>query len=289
MATGSCLCGTVRYQIDGPYQWMTHCHCSMCRRHHGSLFGTTLGTAPENFRWLQGEDAIVHFRTSPAFERPFCRHCGSALPDTSGAMIVCPAGTLDDDPEMRPRAHIFVNSKSPMLDIHDDLRRFDEYPPGYGTAVTPPSHPVAESGETIHGSCLCGAVAFEIDEQPRNVVNCHCSRCRKSRGSAFGTNFFTRIDKLRWTRGGDKVRSYKVPEAQLFVTSFCTDCGSRLPAAFEALKRYNVPVGALDAPLPARAGINIWVGSKAPWYEIGDGLLQFDSMPPLDRVRELMF
>ena len=290
MSPGSCLCGTVRYEITGPYQWMTHCHCSMCRKHHGSLFGTFIGVAPENFRWLQGEDAVVHYRSSPAFGRPFCSRCGSPVPDTSGPVVNCPVGGLDSDPDAKPRAHIFVNSKSPMHEITDELRRFDEYPPGHGTALPTPQNPAVNTeGTALHGSCLCGAVAFEIDEQPRNLVNCHCSRCRKSRGAAHGTNFFARLEKLRWTRGEDKVRTYQVPEAELFNVSFCADCGSTLPSAFTPIKRYIVPAGALDTPLPIKVGINIWVGSKAPWFDVTDGLPQYEEMPPMDRVREVMF
>lgn len=290
MTTGSCLCGAVRYEIAGPYKWMTHCHCSMCRKNHGSLFGTTVGVERTNFRWLQGEDAIVHYRSSESFERPFCRHCGSNLPDTSGDLAICPAGTLADDLDERPRAHIFVASKSPMCDINDELRTFDEYPPGYGNAVTAPAKPaVTPDTTTLHGSCLCGAVAFEIDEQPRNLVNCHCTRCRQSRGAAYGTNFFVRIESLRWTRGEEKVRSYKVPHAQLFTTSFCSDCGSTLPAAFAPIKRYIVPAGVLDTPLALKPSIHIWVSSKAPWVDIRGDLPQFEAMPPLDRVKELMF
>jgi len=290
MTTGSCLCGTVRYEVSGPYQWMAHCHCSMCRKHHGSLFSTTLGVAPENFRWLQGEDAVSRFRSSPTYERAFCSHCGSVLPDTIGSVVVVPAGGLADDLDASPQAHIFVKSKSPMQAIDDGLPQFDDYPPGFGTAVAAPENPAASNpGDTLHGSCLCGAVAFEIDEQPRNLVNCHCSRCRSTRGAAYGTNFFTRTDKLRWTRGSEKVRTYKVPEAQLFASSFCTDCGSKVPAAFTPIKRYIVPAGALDTPLSIRPGINIWVNSKAPWVEIGAGLPQYEEMPPMDRVREVMF
>ncbi len=291
MTTGSCLCGAVSYEVHGPYQWMTYCHCSMCRKHSGALFGTFVGAAPENFRWLQGEDAVVHYRSSPTFERPFCGRCGSPVPDTSGPVVNCPAGGLGDDLDATPRTHIFVATRSPLHEIRDDLPRFEEYPPGYGTPVTAPQNPAvaADGGDTIHGSCLCGAVAFEIDEQPRNLVNCHCSRCRMSRGAAHGTNFFSRLEKLRWTRGTDKVRTYQVPEAQLFSTSFCTDCGSTLPSAFTPIKRYIVPAGSLDTPLPIKVGINIWVGSRAPWMALNDSLPQFAEMPPQERVREVMF
>ncbi|MGH8189559.1 MAG: GFA family protein, partial [Steroidobacteraceae bacterium] len=43
MPTGSCLCGVVRWEVSAPYQWMGHCHCSMCRKHHGSLFASNVG------------------------------------------------------------------------------------------------------------------------------------------------------------------------------------------------------------------------------------------------------
>jgi hypothetical protein len=288
MTTGSCLCGAVRYEASGPYRWMAHCHCSMCRKQHGSLYGTSVGVDPKNFRWLQGEDAIVHYRSSASFQRPFCRHCGSALPDASGEHVVCPAGGLDESLEMKPQAHIFVGSKSPMCEITDSLLQFEEYPPGYGAAVEPKAPPAAPEG-VIQGSCLCGEVAFSIDETPTKFINCHCSRCRRSRGAAHGTNFFVHSDKLRWLRGADRVSTFKLPEASMFSTGFCSACGSLIPSLFDTIGRYIVPVGALDTPLTARPGLNIHVGSKAPWFEITDHLRQFESMPPRERIAELFF
>jgi hypothetical protein len=70
---GACLCGSVRFAIAPPYRWFSHCHCSMCRKHHGSLFGTALGVGREAFRWLEGAHEIAHYRATAAFERPFCR------------------------------------------------------------------------------------------------------------------------------------------------------------------------------------------------------------------------
>lgn len=290
MTAGSCLCGAVRYEVSGPYQWMAHCHCSMCRKHHGALYGTTVGVEPQNFRWLQGQVAIVHYRSSSAFERPFCGHCGSTVPDTSGKVFICPAGTFADDLEIKPRAHIFTASRSPMWEITDTLQQFNEYPPGLGDAMPAPAH-AAESAkaDSVQGSCLCGAVAFEIDAVPQRLTNCHCSRCRRSRGAAHGTNCFVRMEHLRWTRGADKVRSYKLPDASLFTTGFCTDCGSLMPSAFETLRRYIVPAGSLDSPLAIKPGIHIYVGSKAAWFDITDTLPQFAAMPPREQIRELMF
>ena len=52
MLTGSCLCGDIAFAIDGPIETMAHCHCSMCRKFHGSAFATFATTAPEHFRWV---------------------------------------------------------------------------------------------------------------------------------------------------------------------------------------------------------------------------------------------
>lgn len=287
MTTGACLCGAVRYEITGPYQWMTHCHCSMCRKNHGTLYGTTVGVAKQNFRWLSGEQDIVHYRATPAFERPFCRHCGSTVPAAGGDSVVVPAGTLTAFDEMKPRAHIFVASKSPMCDITDSLKQFDTYPPGYGTVVERPA--ATSDSEHLTGSCLCGAVAYSINGEPAKVVNCHCTRCQRSRGTAHATNVFVRQDDLQWTRGADKLGRYKIADAQLFATTFCTDCGSLLPALFDGIKRYNVPVGSLDRPLAAKPRLHIHTATRAPWFDITDSLPQFADMPPRENVKELMF
>jgi hypothetical protein len=287
MTQGSCLCGAVTYEVSGPYRWMVHCHCSMCRKHHGSLYATTVGVDLDKFRWLRGEQDIVHYRTSPTFDRPFCRHCGSVVPDVTAEFVVTPAGSLADDLDMKPRAHIFTASRSPMGRITDTLRQFDEFPPGFGSAIAAPARTVAP--DVIQGSCLCGEVVFEIDEPPAKMVNCHCTRCRRSRSATHGTNMFVPFDKLRWTRGQEHVRTYRVADAYTFTTSFCDTCGSRLPAPFEKAGRYLVPAGSLDVALDLTPGAHVFVGSKAPWFEITDTLPQFEAMPERARFKEVFF
>jgi hypothetical protein len=290
MTTGSCLCGTVRYEISGPYQWMTHCHCSMCRKQHGALYATMLGVERRNFRWLQGEDAIVRYSSSESFERPFCRHCGSALPGTFGSFVICRAGTVDDSLEMKPIRHIFVAHKSSMCEITDSLPQFDEYAPSQAgrTPLPGPQPPTPKPGVT-QGSCLCGDVVYELDETPTRLINCHCTRCRRSRGAAFGTNFFVHKDLLRWVQGAQQVRVFKLPDAQLFTTAFCEHCGSVMPSLFEKVARYIVPVGTIDTPLAAKPRVHIYVDSKAPWVDITDPLPQFAVMPPRERLKEFFW
>jgi hypothetical protein len=287
MPTGSCLCGVVRWEVTAPYEWMGHCHCSMCRKHHVSLFASNFGVAPEKFRWLQGQDAVAGYRSSQGFERAFCRHCGSVLPDTSTPVVICPAGSLPDL-DMKPQVHIFFASRSPSYECNDELPRFDEYPPGFGTPVSGKSRGALKEG-VVEGSCLCGEVAFEFDEVPTKMVNCHCSRCRISRGAAHGTNVFSRAENLRWVRGAERVKTYKVPDAMMFGTAFCERCGSKLPALFEKINRYLVPVGVLDTTLALKPRVNVHVASKAAWFDIADSLPRFDTMPPRERAGEFFY
>ncbi len=64
------------------------------------------------------------------FTYAFCRLCGSSMPrcDPNGGPVGIPMGSLDDDPGMRPQAHIFVASKAPWYEIADDLPQYAEYP-----------------------------------------------------------------------------------------------------------------------------------------------------------------
>jgi hypothetical protein len=101
----------------------------MCRKAHGAAFVTFVEARADAFRWVKGEDLVTFYRSSSAFQRSFCRVCGSNLPILEPGEIYAPAGALDDDPGIRPQTHIFVGSKAPWVEILDELPRFDEYPP----------------------------------------------------------------------------------------------------------------------------------------------------------------
>jgi hypothetical protein len=169
---GACLCGAVTFTVAPPYRWFGHCHCSMCRRHHGTLFSTSLGVARTRFRWRSGRDDIVHYRATPAFERPFCRHCGAKVPGDSHEpdTLQVPAGLLTGDLGAVPRTHIFVASKSSLQTITDALPQHAAYPPGIELPSVARPAPAPTSG--AHGGCLCGAVEFDVDTAPTRVVHC---------------------------------------------------------------------------------------------------------------------
>src|SRR5262245_3170297 len=142
-----CLCGAVALELDGPLDTMVHCHCSMCRKAHGAAFATGVGIAAKDVRWRGGTETVGSRESAPGCVRAFCARCGSVVPDPrAGERVFVPAGLLDDDPGIRPEAHIFVGSKAPWHEIADELPRFDAYPPGYPpVAFARPTDPVPDA------------------------------------------------------------------------------------------------------------------------------------------------
>ena len=280
MITGNCLCGTVSWQVDGALGTMSHCHCSMCRKAHGAAFGTYVDTARENFRWLAGEDTIARYESSPGFLRTFCGTCGSVVPESEGKeRVAMPAGCLNEDPGVRPTAHIFAPSQAPWHTIGDDLPRFDGYPEPHASPPVARPGPAQGKDGVLRGSCLCGDVAYEVRTPIKLVRNCHCSRCRKARAAAHATNGFTAMDGLVFVRGEDKLREYKVPSAQFFAQAFCTRCGSGMPRKDAERDIAIIPFGSLDDDPGRGADDHIFTGSMAPWYTITDDLPSFEETP----------
>lgn len=281
MTQGACLCGTIRYEVAGPASFMSHCHCSMCRKHHGSLFATFAGAPLGGFRWLAGEQAVKTFASSPNGRRPFCGLCGSVAPTLLPeiGLVICPAGNLDGDLGMKPQSHIFASSKAPWYTITDDLPQHQKYPPGYEAPDI--IRPAVEAREgSTGGTCLCGDVAFELEGAPLRVLNCHCSRCRRARSAAHATNVFYRAECFRWARGQAGVVDYRLAGARFFATAFCQRCGGELPRISTERGVVVVPAGSLDTDPGMQPMAHIFVGSKAGWFDITDRLPQFDEAPP---------
>jgi len=278
---GSCLCGDVAWEATGPLEFMSHCHCSRCRKTHGAAFATFLMCPAAAFRLVRGQERIERYESSPGFFRPFCGHCGSVVPDGVPwqGLVGVPAGPLDDDPGSRPLAHIFVASKAPWFEIRGDLPRYDAYPPGVDAPVLA-DPPARDPGGRPRGSCLCGAIAYVVESAPLRCWNCHCSRCRKARAAAYASNLFTPADGLRFTRGEDHLVTYKVPEARFFRQLFCRSCGSPMPRIDRERGFAVVPMGSLDDDPGMRPERHIFAATKASWYEIPDDLPQHAEYPP---------
>ncbi len=129
MIKGSCYCGAVKYEIRGRLFRMVNCHCPDCRKFSGSAYAAVLVAESEGFVVTTGEDHVVPFESSPGKQRCFCRTCGCPVfsrAATRPGMVLIRAGSLDDDPGIKPDAHIWVGAKAPWHDITDSLPQYAE-------------------------------------------------------------------------------------------------------------------------------------------------------------------
>jgi hypothetical protein len=125
----------------------------------------------------------------------------------------------------------------------------------------------------VVGRCECGTVRYRVADAFLYAANCHCSRCRAATGSAFKAFAGIERQKLEITSGRDTLLI--VGEANSNDTR-CATCGSLLFSVVRNGAYVHVAMGSLvDAP-SVRPTEHIFVGSKAPWYEITDNLPQFD-------------
>ena len=280
MNRGSCLCGAVQFE-SGPFDSMVHCHCSMCRKHHGAMFATFLSASPDRLHWLSGEQQVVTYRSSGQGLRPFCRVCGSVVPVVLPHMAAAfvPAGNLEDDPGRRPELHMFAASRVPWFPITDSLPQHAAFPPEFGEGKSVENTPPEPKSGVTQGRCLCGDIAWELTGSPEIVQNCHCSRCRRARSAAHATNAFFRRKQLAWTRGEHKITSYALPGAKRFGQDFCSRCGSPVPRVVASTGYVVTPCGSLDSALEKGPRGHIFTGSKAPWFEITDSLPQWETLP----------
>lgn len=279
---GQCLCDAVRWTYDAPFTAMLHCHCSICRKHHGTMFATFVAGPLDTFHWRRGTEHIVTWASSSQGRRSFCSRCGSKVPgvDTQSQRVFMPAGGLDGELGLRPQMRIFMGSKPAWHEVHDGLPAYEAYPPEWGAPVVLTSERPVRAG-VVGGSCACGKVRYELDGKPLVMRNCHCSRCRRARGGAHATNIGYPIDALKFVAGEELVVTYKLPEAEHFSHAFCRDCGGTVPHRSPGRKAAIVPAGTLDSDPGIYPSAHQCVASKASWFEITDGIPQFPESVPL--------
>ena len=125
----------------------------------------------------------------------------------------------------------------------------------------------------LTGSCECRSVRYRVADEFRYALNCHCSRCRAATGTAFKAFAGIERNKLQVIDGSDRLLI--VGDDDLNDTR-CAACGSLLFSVVRDGRYVHVAMGSLvDAPT-IRPEAHIFVGSKAPWFEITDDLPQFE-------------
>jgi hypothetical protein len=125
----------------------------------------------------------------------------------------------------------------------------------------------------LEGRCECGAVRYRVADEFKYSANCHCSNCRASTGSAFKPFAGIERPKLQITAGDDKLLIWGDDDGN---HTRCAVCGSLLYSVVRDGEWVHVALGSLaDAP-SIRPSEHIFVGSKAPWFEITDDLPQHE-------------
>ena len=129
MIKGSCYCGAVKYEIHGQLLRFVNCHCPDCRKFTGSAFSSVLAVEAEGFKVTSGQDNLVAYASSPGKHRSFCKTCGChvfARAEQRPGMVMVRAGSLDDDPQMRPQCHLWTSMKAPWHEITDSIPQHPE-------------------------------------------------------------------------------------------------------------------------------------------------------------------
>ena len=130
---GGCLCGQLRYEVQGEPLFSGHCHCRTCQRAGGGPMGTGVGFSDGGFRLTAGEPKLFTYQgdSGKNVTRRFCGNCGatvySRLEIAAGLTIVA-ATTFDDQSWIQPERHVYMASAQPWDPTHDDLPKFDKLP-----------------------------------------------------------------------------------------------------------------------------------------------------------------
>ena len=133
--SGRCECATVAYDVSAPAEELYHCHCSRCRRLHGSLFATYAYVQRKDIEIKKGESNLSTYRSELA-DWHFCENCGCHLfaehdhnPEVMWYMPATLNGDATPEHPAESEKHIFVASKSPIETITGEIPQHDEYAP----------------------------------------------------------------------------------------------------------------------------------------------------------------
>lgn len=128
MIKGSCLCGSVKYEISGSVGDIVHCHCQTCRKAHGSAFSSVAAIKDEDFN-LSGLDSLKSYESSKGKHRYFCTNCGTQVyaKRENTPHIILRLGSLDSDINSTEKEHIWVSQKASWYRINSGLPECQEF------------------------------------------------------------------------------------------------------------------------------------------------------------------
>lgn len=248
---GSCLCGQVVFEAT-PDRHVIACHCTQCRKQSGHFWAATFAWH-KDFRLIRDE-GLRWYDASVQARRGFCGGCGAFLfwQPAGEARISIAAGAFDGP------TGLHVGESWYQADAGD------YYDPDGG----PPPAPVA--AETLRGACLCGANRYSLPGPMGRVWSCHCRQCRKTSGH-YSASFDAEAAAVDWL--ARQVAEHQSPGGG--VRGFCPTCGSGL--YFRAADgAFSLEAGAVENPTGGQMSCHIYVADKGDYYELTDGLPQYD-------------
>lgn len=128
------------------------------------------------------------------------------------------------------------------------------------------------------GRCECGQIEYRVDGEINDFSHCHCSQCRRLHGAAFGSYAGVERDDFQYLKGESALASYA--SSATHQRLFCSNCGSNIMVTLTAEPdAFYVAMGTIDGNPSLPPGYHIFVGSKAPWFEITDSLPQYETAP----------
>jgi hypothetical protein len=132
-ATGGCMCGAVRYELDAAPIFMGNCHCRDCQRANGAAYNPAIGV-PRSAMKVAGDVKYYESKTDSGnmTRRAFCPNCGSRLfsdPPFASDLMVIVASSLDDPSIFKPAMDIFTSSAQPWDNMDPSLPKFPKMPP----------------------------------------------------------------------------------------------------------------------------------------------------------------
>ena len=129
----------------------------------------------------------------------------------------------------------------------------------------------------ITGECFCGSIRYQIDGILKDARSCHCSRCRKAFSSQASAYALVEPKTLRWLEGSKLLTSYDSQAG--FGLQFCSKCGSTLCGTHHG-EVHGVTLGCLNGNPQVEIGYHIFVGSKASWELIPEGITTYEEGAP---------
>lgn len=128
----------------------------------------------------------------------------------------------------------------------------------------------------ITGECFCGSVTYQVDGPLRDARSCHCSRCRKAFSAQASAYALVDAGQFQWTAGSDLLTTYTGQQG--YGLSFCSICGSTLCGNFGD-EVHGVTLGCVNGDPRVEIGMHIFVGSRATWEVLPEGIVQFNEGP----------